>query len=281
MKDYALVLAADLPTPREVLSMVKIVGPVLDGIKVAVSTMLESTIDVLGRIRDEIGSKPLLVDLKVADIGFSSQEGWQGTNAKIIGKLANSGATHVTVHGFPGPVSVAEAVGAGQDAGIGVLLLPLMSHAGARLFFSRPMERTDLIYACEKAGLKLKFPDLPCSDVTEGILLLGEALNVDGYIGPATRPHDLQRYRSITRRPLWCPGFGRQDRQGRGVEEQFRQWAEIVGPSSAAIVGSAVFKAADPLAAAEELVKIRDAAVEHATAEGTENRSEPHSQTGP
>ena len=118
------------------------------------------------------------------------------------------------------------------------------------------------MYVSEKAGLKLEFPNSPCEDVTEGILLLGEALNVDGYIGPATRPHDLQRYRNITDRPIWCPGFGRQDRQGRSLEEQFRQWADIVGPASAAIVGSAVFNASDPRAAAEHLVEIRDSVVE-------------------
>lgn len=258
MRDYAIVLAADLPTSEEVISIVRRVGSTLDGVKVAASTLLESGMDVLARIREQIGSKPLLVDLKVADIGFSGPTGWQGTNAKIIGRLSNSGATHVTVHGFPGPVSVAEAVGAAQDAEIGVLLLPLMSHAGARLCFSRPLERSDLVYVSEKAGLKLTFPDIHCADVTEGILLLGEALNVDGYIGPATRPHDLQRYRNITDRPIWCPGFGRQDRQGRSLEEQFRQWADIVGPASAAIVGSAVFNASDPEAAAQRLVEIRD-----------------------
>ena len=232
MRDYAIVLAADLPTPDAVVSMVRLVGDTLDGIKVGASTLLESGLDVLAKIRNEIGSKPLLVDLKVADIGFYGATGWQGTNAKIIAGLSNSGATHVTVHGFPGPVSVAEAVGAAQEAEIGVLLLPLMSHAGARLCFSRPLQRSDLVYVSEKAGLKLEFPNSPCEDVTEGILLLGEALNVDGYIGPATRPHDLQRYRNITDRPIWCPGFGRQDRQGRSLEEQFRQWADIVGPAS-------------------------------------------------
>jgi len=266
MRDYAIVLAADLPTSEEVVSIVKLVGPILDGIKVATATLLESGLDILGRIRNEIGNKPLLVDLKVADIGFFSQTGWEGTNAKIIGKLANSGATHVTVHGFPGPVSVAEAVAAAKEAEIGALLLPLMSHAGARLCYSRHLQRSDLMYVSEKAGLKLAFPERTCTDVTEGILLLGEALDVEGYIGPATRPQDLQRYRGITARPIWCPGFGRQDRQGRSLEEQFRQWADIVGPASAAIVGSVIFKAPDPRSAAKELVEIRDrvAAVCHA-----------------
>jgi orotidine 5'-phosphate decarboxylase subfamily 1 len=259
MRDYAIVLAADLPTPQEVVSVVREVGKIVDGIKIAEATLLQSGIAVIRQVRDLIEDRPILIDLKVADIGFRGDTGWEGTNAKIIRNLAGSGATHVTVHGFPGPVSVAEAVSVAREAGIGVLLLPLMSHAGAGLFFSRPMARSDLVYASVKAALDLDFPEnLLCEDVTEGILLLGEALDVDGYIGPATRPPDLGRYRSLTQRPIWCPGFGRQDRLGRGLEEQFRNWAHIVGPASAAIVGSMIFGAADRAAAARKVAAIRD-----------------------
>ena len=113
-----------------------------------------------------------------------------------------------------------------------------------------------------KAGLDMEFPhNASCSDVTEGILLLGEALEVEGYIGPATRPMELERYRAVTHRPIWCPGFGRQDRQGRNLEEQFREWAHIVGPSSAAIVGSTIITAADPADAARTVAAMRDAAI--------------------
>ncbi len=115
--------------------------------------------------------------------------------------------------------------------------------------------------AVSKAGLEVHIPDhLPCRDITEGILLLGEALDADGYIGPATRPLDLQRFRSITERRIWCPGFGRQDREGRSLNEQFRQWAAVVGPVSAAIVGSTIFNAQDPEDAARQIVDVRDEA---------------------
>ena len=263
MRDYAIVLAADLPTPENVLSLVKRVGDVVDGVKIGEATLLQSGVTVLQRVRDLIHGKPLLVDLKIADIGFLSDKGWNGTNGKIIASLKESGATHVTVHGFPGPLSVAEAVAKARESSIGVLLLPLMSHAGAKLFFSRPLTRSDVVDSALKGGLDLRFPDAgSCSDVTDGILLLGEALGVDGYIGPATRPEELQRYRTMTDRPIWCPGFGRQDRLGRGLDQQFREWATIVGPRSAAIVGSAIFGAPDPLAAAKEVVSLRDAATE-------------------
>jgi len=262
MKEYAIILAADLPTPEDVVAIVKRVGKLVDGIKIGEATLLASGRDLIKRIREYLDDKPLLIDLKIADIGFLGDGKWQGTNAKIVASLENSGATHVTVHGFPGPVSVAETVAAAKDANIGVLLLPLMSHAGAALFFSRPIVREEIAYAAIKSGLDIHLPETECRDVTEGILLLGEALDVFGYIGPATRPLDLERYRRITQKPIWCPGFGRQDRLGRDLEEQLRQWSTIVGKNSAAIIGSAIFRALDPVLAAKEIIEIRDRVVE-------------------
>ena len=72
MRDYAIVLAADLPTPEDVLSLVTRVGDVVDGVKVGEATLLQSGVTILRRIRDVIREKPLLVDLKIADIGFLS-----------------------------------------------------------------------------------------------------------------------------------------------------------------------------------------------------------------
>jgi orotidine-5'-phosphate decarboxylase len=262
MREYAVILAADAPSAEEVISLVRQVGGILDGIKVAAATLLEGGVGVLKRVRDIVEDRPILVDLKIADIGFRGKQSWDGTNAKIIEAIVNTGATHVTVHGFPGPASVAEAIDSAQAAGIAVLLLPLMSHAGAGLFFSRPVDRETVIQTDTETGLNLQIPDgQSCNDITEAILLVGEALGVDGYIGPATRPDDLRRYRSITQRPIWCPGFGRQDRLGRNLKEQFREWAHIVGPRSAAIVGSTIFGAADPVAAAWEVIEIRDSIV--------------------
>jgi orotidine 5'-phosphate decarboxylase subfamily 1 len=262
MKDYAIILAADLPSSEEVFSVVKKVRSIVDGVKLAAATLVESGAEIIRRTRDIIGDKPLLVDLKIADIGFFSQSGWEGTNAKIIHALEGSGATHVTVHGFPGPISVAEAVGVTRDIGMDILLLPLMSHAGAGLFFSAPVEASRLIEETSRTGLKVTFPrETRCATVMEAILNLGEALDVFGYIGPATRPADLRRYRDLTQRPIWCPGFGRQDRLGRDLLQQFSEWARVVGPASAAIVGSAIFKAPDPVAAASEIVELRDRAI--------------------
>ncbi|MCA1961895.1 MAG: orotidine 5'-phosphate decarboxylase [Desulfomonile sp.] len=262
MKPYAMVFAADLPSSEKVLEVVRQVASVIEGVKVAAATVLESGVGIISRIRDLMGDKPVLVDLKIADIGFNAGGKWDGTNGKIIRGLADSGATHVTVHGFPGPLSVAEAAATARECGMEVLLIPLMSHAGGGLFFERPVDPRELVADVASAGLIQALPETtPCRDVTDAVILLGEALDVGGYIGPATRPADLRRYRSLTSKPIWCPGFGRQDRLGRSLLEQFHEWAAIVGPQSAAIVGSAIFKADDPAAATEEIVSLRDRAV--------------------
>jgi orotidine 5'-phosphate decarboxylase subfamily 1 len=261
MKEYAIILAADLPTSEDVLSICKSVGPVVDGIKIGVPTVLDAGKAILSRIKDTLQDKPLLLDLKIADIGFFSHGAWSGTNAKIIQGLAATNIDFVTVHGFPGPGSIAEAVESAKNVGIGVLLLPMMSHAGAGLFFERYIMRDDIEREVAQAKLKISIGDFNPSTCIEGILSLGECLNVAGYIGPATRPHELELYRRFTQKPIWCPGFGRQDRQGRSLTQQFIDWAAIVGPNSAAIVGSAIFGASNPLKAAEEIRTMRDEAI--------------------
>ncbi len=258
MEDYSIILAADLPSSNQVLSLVKEVGSVVDGIKIGVPTLLESGVDLLPRISDMIGTKPILVDLKVADIGFDANGRWTGTNSKIISKLKDTGTTHVTVHGFPGPASIAEAVETAHEIGIQVLLLPTMSHPGAELFFSHEFSNRILNRISGGDIFRDKTDLVGAGDITQAILMLGEALNVDGYIGPATKPDDLQEYRKISSKQIWCPGFGRQDRLGRNIGQQLETWSKIVGPKSAAIVGSLIFEDSSPKEAAERLKMTRD-----------------------
>ncbi len=260
MKEFAIIASLDLDTSASVLEIAAKIARTVDGIKIGVPTLLESGTGIVARVRELLDEKPLLVDLKIADIGFRSPKSWAGTNAKILAKLRGCGASHVTVHGFPGPSSVAEAVGVGNEFGIGVLLLPMMSHVGAETFFSGPLDLSQFETFCKNSGIDPNsVVKKPLRDVTDGILAIGEAIGVSGYIGPATRPEELTRYRLLTQKPIWCPGFGRQDRLGRSLTRQFDDWAVAVGPSSAAIVGSTIYKAQDPCAAAAEMIEIRDA----------------------
>lgn len=258
MKDYAIILAADISTSEQVLSLVKQVAPVVDGIKIGVPTLLESGTGILSKVSEMIGDKPLLVDLKVADIGFNAKGKWTGTNSKIISKLKGTGATHVTVQGFPGPASISEAVQTAHEAGLQVLILPAMSHPGAELFFSLDFNHSILDRISGQDIINGKTDLSGARDVTEAILMLGEALDVDGYIGPATKPDDLRKYRKISSKQIWCPGFGRQDRLGRNIGQQLDAWSKIVGPKSAAIVGSLIFDDDSPLEAATRLKTTRD-----------------------
>lgn len=259
LKDFAIIASIDLDRADDVFDVASKIAPKIDGIKIGVPTLLERGVKFLQKIRALLEDKPILVDLKIADIGFRSSTSWNGTNAKIMSKLQGSGATHVTVHGFPGPASVAEAVEIGNHLGLGILLLPMMSHVGAEAFFSGHIKYSVFDESCRKSGVNLA-PSARSTqmDVTDGILLMGEAAGVTGYIGPATRPADLKRYRSITEKPIWCPGFGRQDRQGRSLAVQLEDWAGIVGPRSAAIVGSLIYDARNPVEAVEEIIQIRD-----------------------
>jgi len=256
---YALILAADLPNPDAVARLIEKVAPAIDGIKIGMTTVLQAGLDFIKGVTEAVPGKPILLDLKVADIGHRKGAGWEGTNAKIVGSLKDAGITHVTVHGFPGPVSLSEAVAAAHEIGIRVLALPLMSHAGADLFFSQRLNRSDLAARAVEAGIDMSPAALEdVLLVRDGIIALGEAIGVDGYIGPATNPTALGGIRSMTNKAVWCPGFGRQDRLGRDLAAQLQDWVRIVGSESAAIVGSLIFESPDPLAQAVKIRETRD-----------------------
>jgi orotidine-5'-phosphate decarboxylase len=50
-------------------------------------------------------------------------------------------------------------------------------------------------------------------------------------------------------------------RPTRTLEKQIEDWARVVGPSSAMIVGSEIYKAPDPGKAAREIMELRDRVV--------------------
>lgn len=269
MKPYALILAADLPHPHLVERLVRSLDPEIDGVKIGLTTLIQAGLSFVQGIIEAVEGKPILLDLKIADIGHRTGSGWEGTNAKILRSLKDTGVTHVTVHGFPGPVSLAEAVATAHEIGIEVLVLPVMSHAGADLFFSQGLNGKDFAKKASEAGIYISPASLEhVLRVRDGIMALGEAIEVDGYIGPATNLEALAKIRAMTTKPIWCPGFGRQDRLGRDLVTQFQDWVRIVGPQSAAIVGSLIFSSPDPLGEASRIREIRDRALEFTSSQG-------------
>jgi len=272
MKPYALILSNDIADTDRMLEVNSQVRDYVDGVKVGVTSSMLPGVGVFRRTRNAIGSGTvLLADYKVADIGFQNGSGnWSGTNEKIVRTLAQAGADYITCHTFPGISSIEESVATAHKYGAKVLTLPDMTHEGANLFFGMPLDRRQKehvfreveAYGLPRGDNPRLFNDLgSAGDLTGVILALGEHFCVDGYIGPANDPEVLDTYREFTKNEIWCPGFGRQDKDGRDLETQIRDWAQVVGPSSAMIVGSLIYKAEDPRKAAREIMELRDRVV--------------------
>jgi orotidine-5'-phosphate decarboxylase len=222
----------------------------VDGFKVTACHFMNGYIKNIRTILDihqrRIGSfknaayKDLLIDLKVADVGvMSTSDGrWIGTNSEIIDNIADWG-THVTVHGFPGEYSIAEAATAVIRTGIDALLLTGMTHKGADRWMKQP-------------------------EYMEWIVEQGEKHNVGGYIAPGNDYDFLKRLRKLTDRDIWSPGFGRQVTLRGGesipIDEQIKRWMEIVEPTKEhhgrIIVGSYIMNDDDPGKRAEDICSI-------------------------
>jgi orotidine-5'-phosphate decarboxylase len=258
---YGLIFANDITDSAEkAVEISKTVAPYLDAIKIGVATASLGGKDfsLISNIKDAVG-KVVIADFKIADIGFRNQNGvWEGTNEKIVKKLARAGANYITCHTFPGTSSIQECVEVGRDLGVKILTLPYMTGVGAELFFGQPIDRN----YCEKVMDKLKISiDLnKCETITDLILSIGEAFGVEGFIGPSNNPPITNHYRRFTGKPVYGPGVGRQTKD-MTPEQQLFAFYKNCGPQSAPIIGSAIYNAKDPVRAAEEFMQYRDQAV--------------------
>ena len=266
LREYGLVLAIDSKSRDETLGLVASLGPMVDGIKIGVPTLLTNGSSIVGRIRD-LFDGPLVADLKVADIGFRPKESgsWSGTNRSIVEAALGAGIGYVICHTIVGTSSIEECVATAHSMGGKVLTLPYMTHKGAGLFFDHPvdmhyvsgwLEELELpsvrdamqsLAERKKSEQGWRTWSLTLSDL---VLLLGEALGVDGYIGPANRIEVLRDYRKVTSRLVMATGVGR---QGGSLAEVYSS----LGKNSAAIVGHAIYDQPDPVAACEEYLAER------------------------
>jgi orotidine-5'-phosphate decarboxylase len=263
--EYGLVLAIDSRERDEALGLVESVGPMVDGIKLGVPTLLSNGSSIVASIRDLFGG-PLIADLKVADIGFRTREGsWSGTNRQIIESAVSAGIDYMICHAIVGTSSLEECVSTAHSMGGRVLTLPYMTHQGAGLFFDHPLDMSFVTkwlgelgmshvshMVDELAGKKAveeawRSKSVTISDLT---LLLGEELGVDGYIGPANRVEVLKDYRKLTSRKVVATGVGR---QGGSLTEVY----QTLGKNSAAILGHAIYDTPDPIAACKEFLAQR------------------------
>ena len=268
LPNYALVLSNDLQDPDEMLALTEVVAPHVDAVKIGVASSMVPGSGVLAKAMAHLGERPggaaLFADYKVADIGHKGKDGWQGTNAKIVGQLAQDGAEYITCHTFPGISSIEECVDVAHENGAQVLTLPGMTGAGCGLFFGMPIgdeQLNHMVRELEDYGEwrnDILYTRLTRTDtITEAILVISDYFGVDGFIGPANNPEVLESYRKFTKKTIWSPGFGRQEKT-LTMGEQIERWAKIVGPNSAMIVGSSIYKADDPVEAAIEIRELRD-----------------------
>ncbi len=140
------------------------------------------------------------------------------TVSLIVSNSVKRGASAVIVHAFPGEDSLQEAVKAAGDAEI--YAVTEMSHPGGKTFTA--------LHAEEMA-------------------MMGVRCNVAGFIAPATRPERIAAIRKIIGdRKILSPGVGA---QGGSASSAIQAGADYV------IVGRAIYKADDPRAVAEGILK--------------------------
>jgi len=266
--EYGLVLAIDGRDRGEVLKLAGRVGPLVDGIKLGVPTLLSNSSTIVAGVK-EFFDGPVIADLKVADIGFSTGKGaggWSGTNRQIVETAVSAGIDYVICHTIMGVPSLDECVATAHSLGGKVLSLPYMTHVGAGLFYDHPIDMSHVSKSLadlgmsrlgdrivELAGTKMAQQGWRSRSVTisDLALLIGEELGVDGYIGPANKVEVLRDYRKLTSRLVVATGVGR---QGGSLSEVY----STLGRSSGAIVGHAIYDSPDPVMACRGLLAERE-----------------------
>jgi len=257
---FGLVFANDLIHTEKAIDMSKVIAPFVDGIKIGIATILGEGLTTLRKIK-EITDRIIIADFKVADIGFwnAKRDKWEGTNAKIIESTISAGADYVICHSIIGISSIQECVEVSHSLGGKVLTLPYMTHKGAKLFFGHPINIEHIFEVFNEYGVEIKETDIEkCKTISDIIILLGEKIGVDGYIGPANNFEVLKRYRELTQKEIFGPGIGRQAIGDITPKDQLKKFYEVCGEKSAAIIGSAIYAAENPVKAAEEFKKWRD-----------------------
>jgi orotidine-5'-phosphate decarboxylase len=257
---YGLIFANDLTKPEKALELSRLVAPYVDGIKIGIVTILDTGVSMIKKTR-ELTSKMIIADFKVADIGFWNKEkrSWEGTNAKIVEKAIEAGADYVICHSIVGVSSIQESIEVAHSKGGKVLTLPYMTHKGAELFFGHPIDINHITETLEKVAIKLPEEKLErCKTMSDVIIVLGDHLGVDGFIGPANNPEVIKRYREFTDKEIFGPGIGRQAIGNLTPKDQMKIFYNICRSRSAVIIGSAIYASSNPAEVAKEFSILRD-----------------------
>lgn len=170
-----LILALDVLTRAEALSIAERTSPYLDAIKIGYPLVLGAGM----RVVQEIATfgLPLIADFKVADI--------PNTNRLITEHAFQAGFSAIIAQGFTGSDSVGACVETARDYGGKCYVVSEMSHPGALEFLS--------------------------GENAVQIAKMAVECGADGIIAPATRPERVKVLREIIGdRKILSPGVGAQ-----------------------------------------------------------------------
>ncbi|MEM3538283.1 MAG: orotidine 5'-phosphate decarboxylase / HUMPS family protein [Nitrososphaerales archaeon] len=260
IRDFGIIFANDLPQSERALKLSEEIAPYIDGIKFGVVSILDKGVSLITKVKERI-NKPIIADFKIADIGFwnRNKKTWEGTNSKIVEKLAEAGADYIVCHAVEGPLSLQECIEVAHLKGAKILVLPFMTSIGAELFFAHPIDKDYVNHIIEELGIKIQKERLrECKIIFDLILILAEFFGADGYVCPANNPMILRRARYFTDKPIFGPGIGRQAKGDVTFAEQIKTFYEICGRSSAIIIGSSIYAAANPIESAKGFARLRD-----------------------
>ena len=266
--DYAVVLAVDDARSDRVLALASSLSEYVDAFKIGVPPLLANGVSLVKRLKDA-SDKPVIADLKTADIGFRPEGApeWSGTNRKILEVAFGGGIDYAICHAIVGTSSMEECISTAHSMGGRVLTLPFMTGRGAGLFFDHPLDMGHARRWLASLGADEVLPRLaslasrkageagwrtPVVTVSDLIMLLSEHFGADGYIAPANLPQVMGDYRKVTEKRVFATGIAR---QGGRLADVFR----MLGPRSAALIGHAIHSVADPVLACRTFVAERDA----------------------
>ena len=172
-KETRLILALDVTSGEQALSLAARLCPYFDAIKIGYPLILAAG---LGVVKEIASIAPVIADLKVADI--------PNTNRLICQAAFKAGASGVIAQAFPGKDSLLACAESAAENGADLYVVTEMSHPGAELFMAPQAER---------------------------MARLAVEVGAAGVVAPATRPERIRLIRSIIgERTIISPGVGAQ-----------------------------------------------------------------------
>jgi len=172
-RDTRLILALDVTSREQALSLASSLKDYFDAIKIGYPLILNAGLGIVGEIS---AFASVIADLKIADI--------PNTNRLICEAVLGAGAAGIIAHAFPGRDSLQACANSARKYGADLFVVTEMSHPGAEAFMA---------------------------PLAEQMARLAVESGATGVVAPATRPERIKLVRSIVgQRIIISPGVGAQ-----------------------------------------------------------------------